>query len=329
MSRVSYSSQQIYAMWSMDLRPSRSLRKSLFSAHLWVPRTDRLRLCPSGSSTAPAPLLDTTLPLSASAAAFSPMLAASMPVLAPPSLPYSSSTSSSSASSTSSPSPTSSVPSSSGLRAAIWNARSLSNKFAFIGQTILDHNLDIFAVTETWHWGSDDVPVCRATPPGFTFCDRPRPLPLDVSPTQGGGIVIYLRSTLRFSRITLDMEITSFEALCLSIATPRGSLTVLTVYRPGSITPPDIFFTEFASVLESLVTRNTQLLIVGDFNIHLEDPSLSSTSRFLDILSQFGLCQHATGATHKAGHSLDLVITSDEVVPDDLKVYRLHSLTTR
>ena len=83
------------------------------------------------------------------------------------------------------------------------------------------------------------------------------------------------------------MEITSFEALCLSIATPRGSLTVLTVYRPGSITPPDIFFTESASVLESLVRskRNTQLLITGDFNIHLEDPSLSSSSRFLDILS--------------------------------------------
>src|SRR6218665_1146178 len=87
--------------------------------------------------------------------------------------------------STSSPSPTSSVPSSSGLRAAVWNARSLSNKFAFLGKTILDRNLDIFAVTETWHWGSDDVPLCRATPPGFTFCDRPRPLPLDVPPTQG------------------------------------------------------------------------------------------------------------------------------------------------
>src|SRR6218665_498075 len=281
MSRVSYSSEQIYAMWSTDLRPSRSLRKSLFSAHLWVPKTDRLRLCPSGSSITPAPLLDTTLPLSASAAAYSPMLTASMSVLAPPSLPYSSSTSSTSASSTSSPSPTSSVPSSSGLRAAVWNARSLSNKFAFIGQTILDRNLDIFEVTETWHWESGDVPVFRATPPGFTFCDRPRPLPLDVPPTQGGGIVIYLRSTLRFSRITLDMEITSFEALCLSIATPRGSLTVLTVYRSGSTTPHDIFFTEFASVLESLVTRNTQLLIIGDFNIHLEDPSLSSSSRFL------------------------------------------------
>ena len=61
------------------------------------------------------------------------------------------------------------------------------------------------------------------------------------------------------------------------MATPRGSLTVLTVYRS------DIFFTEFDSVLEGLVTRNTefdsvleglvtrntQLLIIGDFNIHV------------------------------------------------------------
>src|SRR6218665_22480 len=51
----------------------------------------------------PLLLLDTTLPLSTSAAAFSPMLAASMLVFPPPSLPYSSSTSAASVSSTSSP----------------------------------------------------------------------------------------------------------------------------------------------------------------------------------------------------------------------------------
>ena len=36
--------------------------------------------------------------------------------------------------------------------------------FAFIGQTILERNLDIFAVTEAWHWGSDDELLLRDSP---------------------------------------------------------------------------------------------------------------------------------------------------------------------
>jgi len=77
----------------------------------------------------------------------------------------------------------------------------------FIGPTLLERQLDIFAVTESWHHGSEDVPICHAAPPGYSFCDRPRPSSLDGQPARGGGIVVYLRSTLRFSRIVLDMEI--------------------------------------------------------------------------------------------------------------------------
>src|SRR5688572_30925028 len=109
------------------------------------------------------------------------------------------------------------------------------------------------------------------------------------------------------------MEITSFEALCISIANSRGSLTLLTVYRPGSAAPSDSFFDEFSSVLESLITRNSQLLIIGDFNLHLEDPSLPPSKRFLDLLTQFGLRQHVSGSTHLHGGTLDLVITPEDV----------------
>jgi len=81
------------------------------------------------------------------------------------------------------------------------------------------------------------------------------------------------------------------------------------------------FFEEFSSTLESLITRNSQLLIIGDFNLHIENPSSSSTVRYLDILSQFGLRQHVDEPTHKLGGCLDHIITLDDQQIDELKVF--------
>jgi hypothetical protein len=116
------------------------------------------------------------------------------------------------------------------------------------------------------------------------------------------------------------MEVTSFEALCLSFPSPQGPTTVLTIYRPGSAPITAKFFEEFASVLESIVTRNSQLVILGDFNIHLEESTESSTSQFLELLKQFGLVQHVKEITHCQGGILDLIITTDDTTVHELHV---------
>jgi len=207
-----------------------------------------------------------------------------------------------------------------GLRIAQWNAFSLTDKHAFVSQSILDNQLDVLAVTESWHHSSDDTSILRATPPGYSSRDCPRPPHPNGEPARGGGVVIFFRSSLRLTQVSLDISPTTFEAFCQSIATPRGSVTLLTVYRPGSSDPNDVFFEEFSSVLESLITRNSQLIILGDFNVHLEDLSSSHTKRYLNILSQFGLRQHVSEATHRSGGILDHVITSDEEEVAELHV---------
>ena len=50
-----------------------------------------------------------------------------------------------------------------------------------------------------------------------------------------------------------------------------------------------------------------ELLIVGDFNIHV-DSSNNESKGFLDILNANGLTQHVTSPTH----TLDLVITREQ-----------------
>src|SRR6218665_2545011 len=123
-----------------------------------------------------------------------------------------------------------------------------------------------------------------------------------------GGIVIFHRSHLSVRRILLASSPTTFEALAVSVSSPRGPLTILAAYRPGSTSPSSLFFHEFAVLLEQFALNNAQLVITGDLNLHLEDPSLPASSEFHTIIDQFGLAQHVAEPTHKAGGWLDVVL---------------------
>ena len=46
-------------------------------------------------------------------------------------------------------------------------------------------------------------------------------------------------------------------------------------------------------------------ILVGDFNIHVDDRRDVMALRFLDLIDTFGLVQHVTGPTHTRGHTLD------------------------
>src|SRR6218665_977810 len=56
-------------------------------------------------------------------------------------------------------------------------------------------------------------------------------------------------------------------------------------------------------------------------NLHLEDPALLETSEFVTIFRQFGLAQHVTEPTHRAGGWLDVIVTRDNTSPVDLEVF--------
>ena len=66
---------------------------------------------------------------------------------------------------------------------------------------------------------------------------------------------------------------------------------------------------EFSSLLESYITENGSLVIAGDFNFHVDDATDTEAANFLSLLESFHLQQHVRNYTHRAGHTLDLVIT--------------------
>ena len=130
-----------------------------------------------------------------------------------------------------------------------------------------------------------------------------------------GGICIIHRSALQICRNQEFFTFKSFELLDLTVrASQRSVIRLFSIYRPPPPSKNKLsygqFMQEFSSLLESVtVTENTPLL-VGDFNIHVDDTSNSKDAlSFVETLDSASFEQHVNVPTHKAGHTLDLIIS--------------------
>lgn len=189
------------------------------------------------------------------------------------------------------------------LRIGTVNARSMRDKAPSLSDLVLSGSLDILGITETW-LSPKDTAACLAdiTPSGYSLHQIPR------VGRSGGGVGLFISDSFSFSPINLP-ELQSFEAICGRVSNEKVSinLNILNLYRPpGS---DSRFFDELQEVLSFLATLPQDLIVIGDFNLHVDVPS-NQTTAFLDILSSFGLQQHVDFPTHIHGHSLDLFITS-------------------
>ena len=104
------------------------------------------------------------------------------------------------------------------------------------------------------------------------------------------------------------------------------SIRTIVIYRP----PPSkvnnlrtsMFFKEFCTFLEQVIILSGNIVIVGDFNFHVDNTRNSDTITFNNILESFNLKQHVNEPTHKQGHTLDLIITRNEDrLVNDIKLH--------
>ena len=90
------------------------------------------------------------------------------------------------------------------------NARSVKNKRLLIKDWVVDNNIDILALTETWLQpdNKDDHIICDLTPTGYSFYHSPRQ-------TRGGGVGILIKDGFDISRSTISSH--QFQTLSLWI----------------------------------------------------------------------------------------------------------------
>ena len=99
----------------------------------------------------------------------------------------------------------------------------------------------------------------------------------------------------------------------IDLSAHHRAVRIIAVYRPpyseAHPVTANMFFDEFANYLENVVMCPGILVITGDFNFHLDDPTNSDANTFTELLETFGLLQHISLPTHVSGHTLDLLIT--------------------
>ena len=131
---------------------------------------------------------------------------------------------------------------------------------------------------------------------------------------RGGGFAIVLRRSFSIKKNNSIGKSQSFEYIDLTLKFTTKSARIIVVYRPllskENILNEATFFNEFSSLLETLVPScgSEDVLIVGDFNFHINDVNNESARRFSDLITSFDYESHVF-ATHKRGHTLDLILT--------------------
>lgn len=198
------------------------------------------------------------------------------------------------------------------LSLCLFNSQSVckDGKADTIADFVIENNLDIMFITETWLRQLGDEPITASlTPRGYRLASYPRP-------SRGGGIaVLYkdsLHSRLSFSQ-SLPFSHPSFEFVEICLKLSGQSVTFSCLYRPPPSTEnkltTSMFFSDFDQLLDHYSLLPGKLVILGDMNVHFDDPDRPDTKRICNTLSNHNLTQYITQPTHRHGHTLDWIIS--------------------
>ena len=202
------------------------------------------------------------------------------------------------------------------LKLGLLNIRSLTPKAVIVNEIVTDNSFDVLCLTETWLKPNDYFGLNESTPSGYSYKHEPR------LNGRGGGVATIYRDFLNVTQKT-GYKFISFEVLVLNVTlldvrkTSLLSLALATVYRPPG--PYADFLKEFADFLSDLLVNFDKALIVGDFNIHVDNQNDALGAAFTDLLNSFGVKQNVTGPTHRFNHTLDLII-SHGTDPTDIDI---------
>ena len=192
------------------------------------------------------------------------------------------------------------------MKAGLLNIRSIRNKVGHVVEVLTEFNLDIFCLTETWLFPSDIGIVRAALPRSFSISHVPRASGASI----GGGVAMIYSDTLNVKHKISNSQFSSFEFMETKFTNYGEAVHIYIVYRPGHPGMDRTFMEEFHSFLETLLGVNGKILICGDFNYWVDDPSSKPySSEFLDLLDSNNFDNRVNFPTHLLGHTLDLVLS--------------------
>ena len=105
----------------------------------------------------------------------------------------------------------------------------------------------------------------------------------------------------------------SFEYATWLLVMKKKNITVTGIYHPSpkNTITNRMFIDDITDHLISLLPPTTNNIILGDFNMHINDSNSNDACIFKDTFTTLGLTQHVTTSTHVKGNILDLIFTEE------------------
>ena len=166
---------------------------------------------------------------------------------------------------------------------------SINNKSLQIKDNlVLDKSIDILALAETWLRAKEcsDFVIRDISPTRYAFVHI---MPLGLVALAEA---LAYRKDLNIEQLETNVfKSFEFKELLLNFSASIIHI-VFTCRQPISAKNGltyALFFDDFSTLLEPLVSASGKLLLAGDLNFHVNNPSESNAYKFLDVLSCFNL----------------------------------------
>ena len=160
------------------------------------------------------------------------------------------------------------------------------------------------AITETWLKPDDVIHPDEIVPPGYDILSKPRS-----DGRLGGGVALAYKSSIKVNNIIHTDQPTRLEYMNVHVKFRNKTLNLYIIYRY-----PNTSVLQFTKTLANILERNIlsdhgELILTGDFNIHMDKLHLSDTVLFNDLLESFNLTNRVAFSTHLSQHTINLMLS--------------------
>ena len=192
------------------------------------------------------------------------------------------------------------------------NIQSVKNKQLILHQYLVENKINLCILTETWLRNTEAdqawLQCSMINNSGFKCFTSNR------QDRRGGGLALICRNMYRVVPLgSGQLRLRSFQFAKWRIVLKHTTITILAIYHPPysnqtKATNHD-FLDEFTNWVAEYIMNNTNVIILGDFNLHVNDPRDDNAMNFIESTQALALQQHVNFSTHISGNTLDLVFT--------------------
>ena len=194
------------------------------------------------------------------------------------------------------------------IRIATANARSARNKDQIIVQELTNNDIDVAFITETWTKDTQEdlgwliqSELCQGH---YKISTHNRP-----GETRGGVITLIFGRNNSIKLLECGNTLT-FDYAIWKYTIRNKPMHIIRMYHP----PPKgkhnttygMFINDITELLTKKLLQYQNSILLGDFNVHVEDQTNTDAVVFNETMTALGLEQHISGPKHVRGNTLDL-----------------------